>query len=72
MAQVEFVTVIATLFHECTVESVLEDDSSSREPATENATKARQGLLDLMQDSQPRLTLQMNRPKDVRLRWTRR
>ncbi|KXH51828.1 hypothetical protein CSAL01_06287 [Colletotrichum salicis] len=72
MAQVEFVTVIATLFHKCTVEPVLEHDNSSAEPATENAIKARQGLLDLMQDSQPRLTLQMNRPKDVRLRWTRR
>ncbi|KAL2880096.1 hypothetical protein SGCOL_004480 [Colletotrichum sp. CLE4] len=72
MAQVEFVTVIATLFHKCTVEPVLEDDSSSAEPATENATKARKRLSNLMQDSQPRLTLQMNRPKDVRLRWTRR
>ncbi|KAF4776671.1 hypothetical protein HER10_EVM0007964 [Colletotrichum scovillei] len=76
MAQVEFVTVLATLFHKCTVEPVPEDDDDSTTQSTTTtevaAAQARQRLLDLTQDSQPRLTLQMNRPKDVRLRWTRR
>ncbi|KAK1719568.1 cytochrome P450 [Colletotrichum lupini] len=76
MAQVEFVTVLATLFHKCTVEPVPEVDESGNTQAKTTpevaAAQARQRLLDLTQDSQPRLTLQMNRPKDVRLRWTRR
>ncbi|EXF83633.1 hypothetical protein CFIO01_00775 [Colletotrichum fioriniae PJ7] len=77
MAQVEFVTVLATLFHQCTIEPVPEDgDESTTTQSTTTtemaAAQARQRLLDLMQDSQPRLTLQMNRPKDVCLRWTRR
>ncbi|KAJ3943626.1 uncharacterized protein N0V96_006555 [Colletotrichum fioriniae] len=77
MAQVEFVTVLATLFHQCTIEPVPEDgDESTTTQSTTTtemaAAQARQRLLDLMQDSQPRLTLQMNRPEDVCLRWTKR
>ncbi|OHF02541.1 hypothetical protein CORC01_02236 [Colletotrichum orchidophilum] len=33
--------------------------------------QARERLRDPTQDGQPRLTLQMNRPKDVHLKWTR-
>ncbi|KAL0782484.1 hypothetical protein CaCOL14_000390 [Colletotrichum acutatum] len=74
MAQVEFVTVLATLFHKCTVEPApgVHESGNTQSTTPEVAAQATQGLLDLMQDSQPRLTLQMNRPKDVRLRWTRR
>ena len=64
MSQVEFVTVIAILFRACKVEPVLR-------PA-ETVEQARNRLVDLTQDSQPRLSLQMNRPKDVNLRWIRR
>jgi cytochrome P450 len=61
MSQVEFVTVIATLFRRCTAEP------ASKE--AEDKGEARQQLLALMQDSQPVLTLQMNRPNDVYLNW---
>ncbi|GKT51938.1 putative cytosine deaminase [Colletotrichum spaethianum] len=64
MSQVEFVTVIATLFRKCTAEPVPRKGESMEQ--------ARQRLLDLTQDSQPIVTLQMKRPKDVLLRWTRR
>ncbi|GJC96777.1 MFS multidrug transporter [Colletotrichum higginsianum] len=64
MSQVEFVTVIATLFRRCAAEPVPREG--------ESMSQARQRLLDLTQDSQPILTLQMNRPQDVRLRWSKR
>ncbi|KAH7192841.1 cytochrome P450 [Fusarium flagelliforme] len=64
MSQVEFVSVIMTVFRSCSVEPVLED--------RETMEQGRERLLDLLQDSQPVLTLQINRPKEVRLRWTRR
>ena len=64
MSQVEFVAVIMTLFGRCTVEPVLD--------CGQNMQQARQRLLDLMEDSQPLLTLQMNRPQDLRLRWQKR
>jgi hypothetical protein len=61
MSQVEFVTVIATLFRRCTAEPASEQADDKRE--------ARHQLLALMQDSQPVLTLQMNRPNNVYLSW---
>ncbi|TKW57214.1 putative cytochrome P450 CYP13A1 [Colletotrichum tanaceti] len=64
MSQVEFVAVVATLFRKCTAEPVPRKEESMQQ--------ARQRLLDLMQDSQPAVTLQMKRPKDVHLRWARR
>lgn len=64
MSQVEFVAVIATLFRTCTVKPIVKK--------RENIQQARDRLLDLMQDSQPVLTLQMNRPQDIHLEWTRR
>lgn len=64
MSQVEFVTVIATLFGQCTAEPVVRLGETTQE--------ARERLLNLMQDSQPVLTLQMNNPKDIHIHWTAR
>jgi cytochrome P450 len=64
MSQVEFVSVIVTLFRRCTAEPMLRDG--------ESVQQARQRLLELVQDSQPVLTLQMNRPQDVCLKWAAR
>lgn len=64
MSQVEFVSVIMTIFSNCSVEPVLEDG--------ETMEQGREKLLDLLQDSQPVLTLQINRPKEVKLRWVQR
>jgi hypothetical protein len=57
MSQVEFVTVIATLFAKCNAEPMARIGESMHQ--------ARQRLLDAMEDSQPVLTLQMNNPADV-------
>ena len=64
MAQVEFVAVIATLFRYCRCEVVLKEGETS-----EQASLRLEGV---MQESQPRLTLQMDNPEDVVLRWTKR
>jgi cytochrome P450 len=64
MSQVEFVSVIMTIFRTCSVEPALEGE--------ETMEQGRERLLSLLQDSQPVITLQMNRPREVRLRWTRR
>jgi cytochrome P450 len=64
MAQVEFVAVIATLFKFCRAEVVLREG--------ETGEQARVRLEKLMQESQPRLTLQMQNPEDVVLRWATR
>lgn len=64
MAQVEFVAVIATLFRSCTVEVVCQPGESVEE--------ARQRLVKAMQESQPRLTLQIEKPDDIVLRWVKR
>ena len=64
MAQVEFVTVFATLFRRLRVEPVASGERSLEE--------ARRYLLELMQDSQIRLTLQMNKPEEFVLRWVER
>jgi cytochrome P450 len=64
MSQVEFVAVFATLFKNGTAEPVLLKGESKKQ--------AQQRLVNLTNDSQPRLTLQMNKPKDLKLRWFRR
>ncbi|KAE9993167.1 hypothetical protein EG327_006166 [Venturia inaequalis] len=64
MAQVEFVAVIATLFRSCKVEVVLREGESDIE--------ARERLVMSMQESQPKLTLQIENPEDVVLRWLTR
>ncbi|KAK1994420.1 cytochrome P450 [Colletotrichum falcatum] len=64
MSQVEFVSVLATLFRRCAV--------GPAPRAGESEERARRRLAELTRDSQPVLTLQMRRPDEVRLRWTRR
>jgi hypothetical protein len=66
MAMVEFVAVMMVCFRTGRVTPAVDiSKGESVEMATER-------LLEQMKDSQPRITLQMNRPKDVRLRWTQR
>ncbi|KAG8528346.1 uncharacterized protein KY384_007264 [Bacidia gigantensis] len=63
MAEVEFVAVMMSIFRTWKVApAVLQGETT--ELASERLRK-------VVADSHPRLTLQMNRPKDVLLRWTR-
>jgi hypothetical protein len=64
MSQVEFVAVISSLFRHADVEPVLFEG--------ESIVDARQRLIAITMDSQPELTLNMKRPKDIVLRWKRR
>lgn len=64
MSQLEFVTVIATLFRRCKASPKLKDG--------EDIEEARRRLLGCMEDSQAGLTLQMTKPQDVDIRWERR
>jgi cytochrome P450 len=64
MSQVEFVAVIATIFKRYRVAAIPEKD--------ETMENAKQRLQEVMNDSQPRLTLQMNKPQDVKLKWSKR
>lgn len=64
MSQVEFVAVIATLFSRCTAEAMPRRGQSMEH--------AKRYLLELMQNSQPVLTLQMKNPKDVHIKWVKR
>lgn len=64
MAQVEFLAIIYTLFKDYRVEASLLDG--------ETVEQARDRLRSVMLDSSPKLTLQMNKPKDAILTWTRR
>lgn len=61
MAQVEFVAVIATIFKNYAVEPV------PRPGETLEATRRR--LLDVLEDSITRVTLQIKRPEEVKLSW---
>ena len=64
MSQVEFVSVMVAIFSKYRMAPVLE--------AGESLENARERLRDIMVDSQPRVTLQLNRPHDVKLRWMKR
>lgn len=64
MAEVEFVAVMMTVFRSYKLIPVVEKG--------ETIEMARQRLKDVMADSQPSVTLQMNRPRDVKLRWEKR
>ena len=64
MSQVEFVSVFATIFSKFKVELVLREGES-----VEQGRKRVEGV---MGDSQSRLTLQMNRPKEVKVRFVGR
>ena len=64
MSQVEFVSAFYTILRHCTIEPVLQDG--------ESLDQARHRLNEILRDSLPLITLQMQRPEEVRLRWTRR
>lgn len=64
MAQVEFVAVIQAIFSKWRVEIV--------QKAGETKEAAREKLMDIVADSSPKLTLQIDRPQDVALRWMKR
>lgn len=64
MSQVEFVGVFATIFRRYRCTPVLEDGETEEE--------AKERFKETMHDSRPRLTLQMNKPQSVKLRWYRR
>lgn len=64
MAQVEFVATISTLLAKCRIEPVVREG--------ERIEQARGRLEYLMQDSRVRLTLQMNNPQEVILKWVAR
>jgi hypothetical protein len=64
MSQVEFVAVFATIFSRWKVEVVLREGESMEQ--------GRKRVEEVMEDSQSRLTLQMNRPRDVVLRFRER
>lgn len=64
MAQVEFVAVMREIFSKWRVEAVGRPGDTPE--------MARQRLQAVVDDSQPKFTLQVRRPKDVVLRWVRR
>ena len=61
MAEVEFVAVMCRVFGGWRVSPVIFEG--------ETLEGARERLKDVVRDSQPRTTLQMNRPRDLVLRW---
>ncbi|KAJ4287309.1 hypothetical protein N0V90_012707 [Kalmusia sp. IMI 367209] len=64
MAQVEFLSVVYTMFSAYRAEPALE--------VGESLKQGRARMAAVVDDSQPRLTLQMNRPTDLKLNWVRR
>lgn len=65
MSQVEFVGVFLTLFARHRCEAV-----PAHEGETRDQVRAR--IDAIMQDSQPRLTLQMSRNRDLKVKWVKR
>jgi cytochrome P450 len=64
MSQVEFVSVFATVFRRYRVEVVRRDG--------EGIEEMKRRVRGIMADSQSRLTLQMNRPKEIEVRFVKR
>lgn len=64
MAQVEFVAVFSTILKDYRVELVRKTG--------ESLAQAKSRLMDVINDSQPKLTVSMNRPQDVLLRFVKR
>ncbi len=64
MAQVEFLSVMFALFRHATVRPAVRDG--------ETPAMASERIKEVVKDSLPRLSLQMNRPTDVDLIWTKR
>jgi len=65
MSQVEFVSVFMTIFetHRCEAVRLRNDE-------TDEQVKSRFDAV--MEDSGPRLTLQMNRGQDLKIKWIKR
>ena len=64
MSQVEFVAVMLTIFRSWKVEPIVKNG--------ETIPMAQERLKSVMADSQPMITLQMNKPREVKLKWTRK
>ncbi|KAL6160551.1 hypothetical protein ACJQWK_02187 [Exserohilum turcicum] len=64
MSQVEFVAVVSTLFRKCNARPIVHGGESLQ--------TAQARLLDMLQNSQPVLTLQISRPQDVEIEWLKR
>jgi len=64
MSQVEFAAVMATLFRNAQAEPICQERDTE--------AQARKRLIDVINDSSPVLTLQLNKPRNVKLKWTRR
>jgi len=63
MAQVEFVATFSTLFHSARCEPLRTEQETDKE--------ARERLVQIMDDSVSKLTLQVRDPAAVKLKWTR-
>lgn len=65
MSQVEFVSVFMSIFgfYRCEAVKIRDDESDDQVRARFEA---------VMQDSQPKVTLQMMRNKDMKVKWTKR
>jgi len=64
MAQVEFVAVMTTFFRKCRIEPVVQSG--------ETLEQARDNLMQIAEDSSQKVSMQMNKPEQVNLRWHRR
>jgi cytochrome P450 len=64
MAEVEFVSILATLFRKCRIEPVLESGETMKQ--------AGERLWAVLRDCEAKLVLEMNHPEKARLRWKRR
>lgn len=70
MSQVEFVSVFMSIFSKYRVELVRKEIDDGRGGKRKETTEEARSRVDgLMADSQSRLTLQMNRPREVELRF---
>ena len=64
MAQVEFVSVMREVFANWRV--------GAARKTGETEAKARERLVKVVENSQPKMTLQVKKPRDVLLKWVRR
>ncbi|KAK6600129.1 cytochrome p450 [Botrytis cinerea] len=64
MSQVEFVGVLYEIFRKWNIEIVRRDGETEED--------ARRRLMEILEDSSPKLTLQVNRPQDVVFKYLRR
>ena len=64
MAQTEFLSVIWTVFSDYRAEPALGEG--------ETLEMGRKRLASVIEDSMPTLTLRMNKPEELKLKWVRR